>query len=149
MTTAGAARSKSAGTFWSGGIGLLLPLGPIHWFLLWHGVFGRHFHTWKQRPPLAGGGNYKGRRTRRIRKRKKNRGTAQFLVLTLRLQHLQGGFGSGPGLPLGFGQQLALLLQTLLALLLLLLLLLPALQLQAFLRFKRSALTLKAQTVGG
>lgn len=80
--------------------------------------------------------------------KKYTRGTARFLVLTLRLQHLQGGFGSGPGLPLGFGQQLALLLQTLLALLLLLLLLLPALQLQAFLRFKRSALRLKGSNRG-
>lgn len=81
----------------------------------------------------------------------KRRGTAKFwfLVLTLSLQHLQGGFGSGSGLPLGFGQQLALLLQPLLALLLLLLLLLPALQLQALLGVIGSVLRPEAENVGG
>lgn len=54
-------------------------------------------------------------------------------ALTLSLQHLQGGLGPSSRLPLGFGEQLALLLQPLLPLLLLLLLLLLALQLQTLL----------------
>lgn len=53
--------------------------------------------------------------------------------LTLSLQQLEGGLGSSPGLPLGFGQKLPLLLQPLLPLLLLLLPLLLALLLQALL----------------
>lgn len=49
------------------------------------------------------------------------------LPLTLGLQHLEGGLSSSSGLPLGFGQELPLLLQTLLPLLFLLLLFLLAL----------------------
>lgn len=61
------------------------------------------------------------------------RSVARSPALTLSLQHLQGGLGPSSRLPLGFGQQLALLLQPLLPLLLLLLLLLLALLLQTLL----------------
>lgn len=77
------------------------------------------------------------RQKKKKRKRKKKfeePASSWFLVLTLSLQHLQGGLCSGPGISLGFGQRLALLLHPLLALLLFLLLLLPALQLQALLK---------------
>lgn len=54
-------------------------------------------------------------------------------ALTLCLQQFERGFGPGPGILLGLGEELALLLQPLLPLLLLQLLLLLPLLLQAFL----------------
>lgn len=69
-------------------------------------------------------------------------------TLTLSLQHLEGGLGPSSGLPLGFSQQLPLLLQTLLPFLLLLLLLLLALLLQTLLMGQSRGSKVTAETAG-